>query len=862
MKKLLLALVLVPMMGLAEEEWVNGYCWSYTISNGKAEIIPGSHGAKGSVPASAGKSGADVSASSSASTGQTATPSTPRNVIYIPSVLGGSPVTRIGDSAFCNCAWMKDDVVIPDSVTSIGQSAFDSCCEMMSVAIPSSVTEIGVNAFFACRKLEKVYVEKGDAARIKTMLRGVNVNALTFVEEQIDAAAVTRDSVMSDWFSGLKSRKSLTLLSVGNERIWVDDVALPYRFSNSGAVLQATLGGYRLDLSGVAITGSHWSSGNCGIWADGDIAVFLQGQNTIIVESRSSKTGIYSQGGVLIFGGGSLSINSASGEHYGTGIGGSQNVTIGGGASVTITGAGKGIDTWDGDILLDLCTVGIYGIDYGAMHSHKGSISILGSAVSLIAGDGFTVGKGIVIDGSLVDMYVNGEGMNAKSFGATHSYLACVATGDHALFSVYEAFTSHEREAVFDNCVVRFASAKSQCMNADVVILGEGDYAFATSMDAGSVPFAAHRSEFQAAAILATDVNVCGANLLLCAPETKGVFAKDVFRMESGRIEVVRHVDIHGMLLFDSALAAAYGITSSQIGFSSWSENFYGQVMNDVATSLQLTSFDGETLAGIFAPYNCTQSGGTIWCDNAKWGIVSSNPIVDGGSYNGMFYTADFSSGEVAEIDFPLSSAGDSLAGEICSVGEKKKYDKVEQSWTGILPAYYGTKSLYADEGGKLYFWLPEAWRGLNDKVATVLFDACYGITPEKVRIVSKGRTIGALPTPTREGFTFLGWFTAANDGSEVLASQMVVGDVTYYAHWAKSVAPYKLTFVANGGMGTSIPPIQMEANRVYKLPKCKLTPPDNKKRFAGWAGSNGKQYDDEMLVFNLGDVTMTAIWE
>lgn len=89
--------------------------------------------------------------------------------------------------------------------------------------------------------------------------------------------------VQTDWYSGLKDKKNLTLLSVGDERIWVDDVALPYRFPHSGAVLHSTLGGYRLDLSGVAITGFYWSSGERGIWADGDIAVFLQGQNTIAV---------------------------------------------------------------------------------------------------------------------------------------------------------------------------------------------------------------------------------------------------------------------------------------------------------------------------------------------------------------------------------------------------------------------------------------------------------------------------------------------------------------------------------------------------------------------------------------------------
>ena len=55
------------------------------------------------------------------------------------------------------------------------------------------------------------------------------------------------------------------------------------------------------------------------------------------------------------------------------------------------------------------------------------------------------------------------------------------------------------------------------------------------------------------------------------------------------------------------------------------------------------------------------------------------------------------------------------------------------------------------------------------------------------------------------------------------------------------------------------------EVGEVYALPECTFTPPVGK-RFAGWACSNGRRYDDGMLVFNLAQpgetVTMTAIWE
>ncbi len=62
------------------------------------------------------------------------------------------------------------------------------------------------------------------------------------------------------------------------------------------------------------------------------------------------------------------------------------------------------------------------------------------------------------------------------------------------------------------------------------------------------------------------------------------------------------------------------------------------------------------------------------------------------------------------------------------------------------------------------------------------------------------GQTIGTLPTPTRTGYTFAGWWTAASGGTQISASTTVSGNVTYYAHW--TVNQYTVTFNANGGTG------------------------------------------------------------
>ena len=74
----------------------------------------------------------------------------------------------------------------------------------------------------------------------------------------------------------------------------------------------------------------------------------------------------------------------------------------------------------------------------------------------------------------------------------------------------------------------------------------------------------------------------------------------------------------------------------------------------------------------------------------------------------------------------------------------------------------------------------------------------------------------------------------------------------------------YLVRFNANGGSG-AMPVKACVRDAVYCLPTNSFSAPAGK-RFAGWACSNGRRYDDGMLVFDLAKpgetVTMTAIWE
>ena len=66
-------------------------------------------------------------------------------------------VTSIGDSAFYDCSSLQS-VTIPDSVTSIGDSAFNGCSSLQSVTVPDSVTSIGGSAFRGCSSLQPVII--------------------------------------------------------------------------------------------------------------------------------------------------------------------------------------------------------------------------------------------------------------------------------------------------------------------------------------------------------------------------------------------------------------------------------------------------------------------------------------------------------------------------------------------------------------------------------------------------------------------------------------------------------------------------------------------------------------------------------
>ena len=75
------------------------------------------------------------------------------NDVEVKDLVIPDSVTSIGNYAFFDCQSLTS-VTIPNSVTSIGYDAFYYCQSLTSVTIPESVTSIGQRAFYSCYQVE------------------------------------------------------------------------------------------------------------------------------------------------------------------------------------------------------------------------------------------------------------------------------------------------------------------------------------------------------------------------------------------------------------------------------------------------------------------------------------------------------------------------------------------------------------------------------------------------------------------------------------------------------------------------------------------------------------------------------------
>ena len=484
----------------------------------------------------------------------------------------------------------------------------------------------------------------------------------------------------------------LTYVCVGDECWYADDeeTPLPHVFS-CGATLHSTAGGYRLDLSNAIVIAPYDDGSECAIMADGNLSIKVSGANYIsgTIELWSP----FAKFDLTIFGGGSIAFADMD-DGYGLVAG---TVSVCAGASLTFAGLYCAIEA--DEVLISGSSVGVVGAVSGIKADSK--VTVLGGALAVNAsyvGIDSVLGS-VVVDGSVVNTYVSGEGacgIKAAGVYVSRSCLASAAPAGTCLSA---------DELSFDNCLARMFG-KECCIAAGAALFGEGDYYF------GKGPGKPSDAYSIAGAVEAEygEIEVDGGNLQICAPSCVGVDCAE-FTLKSGRVEIVEKMDVAKFLNYDATLAAAYAgvASSSEVGVSSLAANFYSHISMDALANAGMLNLEGSAWAGFYVQ-DFKQEGGTVWCNHATRGTVATLLTVNGGSYRGTFVERSY------PYDVCLQPSSSATAEPLKCVEHQfdgyGKYDKVTNGIEALVPRYYGTKSLYTDEAGKLYLWVPESFGG------------------------------------------------------------------------------------------------------------------------------------------------------
>ena len=139
--------------------------------------------------------------------------------------------------------------------------------------------------------------------------------------------------------------------------------------------------------------------------------------------------------------------------------------------------------------------------------------------------------------------------------------------------------------------------------------------------------------------------------------------------------------------------------------------------------------------------------------------------------------------------------------------------------------------------------------------VYTITFNSNDGTSVESQNVNAGEKLTEPTPAPTREGFTFDGWYEDSTFSTKFNFDTPITDNMTLYAKWTEN--KYTLTFDANGGSGTMTSVTDLTGE--YTLPANEFTAPSGK-QFKGWSLTT-----DGAIVTKVDmteNRTVYAIWE
>ena len=171
-----------------------------------------------------------------------------------------------------------------------------------------------------------------------------------------------------------------------------------------------------------------------------------------------------------------------------------------------------------------------------------------------------------------------------------------------------------------------------------------------------------------------------------------------------------------------------------------------------------------------------------------------------------------------------------------------------------------------ATKNGKTYYSEKNTFKTTGQApntttVSTIKLNANGGkVSPASIQVKSSNPYLGKLPTPTRSGYKFAGWYTKSTGGTKVSSTARVIANGTLYAHWTKTAKTYTVTFNANGGTAYTKTKTVTGGKTYGTLP----TPTRENYHFTGWYTTKsigGKKVTSAAKVNLKAKQTLYARW-
>jgi uncharacterized repeat protein (TIGR02543 family) len=123
-------------------------------------------------------------------------------------------------------------------------------------------------------------------------------------------------------------------------------------------------------------------------------------------------------------------------------------------------------------------------------------------------------------------------------------------------------------------------------------------------------------------------------------------------------------------------------------------------------------------------------------------------------------------------------------------------------------------------------------WTEISQPIHTITFNPNGGTVSQTSRTTGTDGRLSSIPTPTRNGFTFDGWYTSIDGGTLINTSTIFTSNTTIFAQWTEiSSTTFTITFNSNGGTVSVTSATTGTDGRLLSLP----TPTRSGHTFNGW---------------------------